>query len=1324
MFSMKNFLICTVILLSSSLYSQPTITNFYPKQAKGGDKVTLIGTNFNSTTSNNVVWLGGAKCSIQSATSTKLIITLPDAVTHNYFHYTNKSTGLSCYSINKLIPYFSNTGGYNYGSSTFNTAITYTTGAMTQNTASYGNKFGTIDQDNDGKMDVLIFNGQSLDLYDNVHTSGNWASASFSKTALNSISLVNQGFTMEFGNTVIGDLDGDGDLDAIGGCPGYVSKRVMKNTTTSSLAFTLQTNTNTSYDNSASLSDLNNDGLIDYLSHYMVSSSGIAWCENTYSGSNANIGFTQWYTSLTNSPSVMTNAPCDFNKDGKVDVISSISTTGIMISKNNTTANAGASSFSWSNSSSISTSVQPRTIVIADFNNDSLEDVFTCGWSSTLNFFKNTSTSSNISFASTVTNSFGSGSCLGAAAADMNNDGFIDIIVSKNAGLFLIPNTSTATTFSFGTAVAIGSAGANLEYIDIVDLDGDGLLDIMGHNGDQSLKVFINQLNNTPTISYSASINSFSTCSGNSSSTQSFSVSGIKLTANIVVTAPTNFEVSSSSTTGFGSSVTLSPTSGTLGTTTLYIRVKSNSSTGSISGNISLTSTGANTETIALSGTVITSPTISGTLNLDKNATAQLSGSGTANNSSPWFSSNSSIATVSSSGLVSGVDVGSTTITYTDNNGCTATSTVTISPIEFYIKSNATSALSTLSSWTSNSNGTGSSPSNFNSNKTFNLSNSSGSTSFSTGNNNWTITSATLVIPSGATLIIGTGRTLTLSSSTLSNSGTINASDASMEISGTGNNTINGTLNIGTLTTNTSSNITIGSSAALNVFTALNLTSVGTFTTNNNVTLKSNSTGTARMGSVSGTISGNMNCEIYVAGGYRKFRFLAHPFSSNQNLSLLTDDIDITGNGGSSNGFTTTSTNNPSAYWYSPANGDGANYDAGWTPFTSAAGGSGNNWATGQGIIVMLRGDKGEGLDGSTYTPSDVIIDMSGPVNKGDVTVNLEYSGSGNSKGLNLLGNPYPCPIDDSGLVHGSSHASKINKTIYTRNSRQGSYRTDAISSGTAYSVPAYASFFLKTNATTASVTFTESMKQNSSSISTFLGGGDESTPNLLRISALIKNEVYDKLDFFYGEQYGDTFDHIYDAFKLTNDYFNLYSLTSDESKVAIDYRKLDTNQLISIGLEISKNKTDSIELFFDANNTGTSLYLFDLLTRVKTEIKTGNKYSLFASEIDKETIGNNRLLIGSFSAIETLSANLKNNLVVTLYPNPVNDILFVHSLNFKGVSTIKIRDLTGKIVNEKIVDFSQEVTQKIETDNLLPGTYHIEITTENGLIYQNKIIK
>jgi uncharacterized protein YjdB len=72
-------------------------------------------------------------------------------------------------------------------------------------------------------------------------------------------------------------------------------------------------------------------------------------------------------------------------------------------------------------------------------------------------------------------------------------------------------------------------------------------------------------------------------------------------------------------------------------------------------------------------------PVISGKSTICLGSTSQLTGSGVPAVSSTWYSANTSVAMVSSNGLVTGVALGTTNITYTDSSGCFATIIVSVS---------------------------------------------------------------------------------------------------------------------------------------------------------------------------------------------------------------------------------------------------------------------------------------------------------------------------------------------------------------------------------------------------------------------------------------------------------------------------------------------------------------------------------------------------------------------------------------------------------------------------------------------------------------------
>ena len=88
------------------------------------------------------------------------------------------------------------------------------------------------------------------------------------------------------------------------------------------------------------------------------------------------------------------------------------------------------------------------------------------------------------------------------------------------------------------------------------------------------------------------------------SANQNFTVSGSNLSANLVVTAPTNYEIATSSGGVYGTTLSYAPSSGIVSSQIIYIRLKSGLAINSYNESISITSTNAATKTITLSGTV------------------------------------------------------------------------------------------------------------------------------------------------------------------------------------------------------------------------------------------------------------------------------------------------------------------------------------------------------------------------------------------------------------------------------------------------------------------------------------------------------------------------------------------------------------------------------------------------------------------------------------------------------------------------------------------------------------------------------------------------
>ena len=155
------------------------------------------------------------------------------------------------------------------------------------------------------------------------------------------------------------------------------------------------------------------------------------------------------------------------------------------------------------------------------------------------------------------------------------------------------------------------------EFLQAIDIDGDVVLEIRS-TGSGQVKIdniswtCYNSINPTITVT-PITLSGFNYLQGfGPSAPQSFTVSGVNLTENILLSAPTNYEISTSSGSGYGTSLTITQTGGTVNATTIYVRLKAGLVAGSYNNElITASSLGANSKTVLCNGTVTpTTPTI------------------------------------------------------------------------------------------------------------------------------------------------------------------------------------------------------------------------------------------------------------------------------------------------------------------------------------------------------------------------------------------------------------------------------------------------------------------------------------------------------------------------------------------------------------------------------------------------------------------------------------------------------------------------------------------------------------------------------------------
>lgn len=513
----------------------------------------------------------------------------------------------------------------------------------------------------------------------------------------------------------------------------------------------------------------------------------------------------------------------------------------------------------------------------------------------------------------------------------------------------------------------------------------------------------------------------------------------------------------------------------------------------------------------------------------------------------------------------------------------------------------------------------------------------------------------------GSTLDAYDASVITITDGSLVNDGTFIAQGESTIIFD--GNTIQ---EIGGAVTTAFSNLTVNNTAGLgitgrDVSVRRILLCNGLFETNGKIMLLSGGDGTALIdGSGIGTISGNVTMQRYLPTGFG-YMYLSSPFSG-ANVSELGDEAI------------------ESIYRYEENRYVSGTPVSGWVNHSNPV----NPLVPLSGYAVNL---------GPDYGP--LTIDITGEVSNGDMMLAVYNNDQPYTTGFNLVGNPYPSPVDWNLVDQLNSNID--NAVYYFSNSATDQYGGTYItyisgisSDGRATNIiPSMQGFFIHVSdgafPVEGRLVMDNSIRVNDLD-HPIIKSAEAEQPELLRISACFSTntETPDYTVIYFDEDATPEFDGQFDALKLMNTDAtvpSLFSVTPGASRLSINGMPPPGGNSLLVPLGIVTLIDGSVKIKVSDLNQSTAtmnISLIDSVAGAKRVITPDSEYS-----VDLKAGDHTGRFYLKFATV-TNSVIRQTEEPVILEATVNGGILRLKIGRLEGqAGTLRFHDLTGRLLQE-----------------------------------------
>jgi hypothetical protein len=352
-----------------------------------------------------------------------------------------------------------------------------------------------------------------------------------------------------------------------------------------------------------------------------------------------------------------------------------------------------------------------------------------------------------------------------------------------------------------------------------------------------------------------------------------------------------------------------------------------------------------------------------------------------------------------------------------------------------------------------------------------------------------------------------------------------------------------------------------------------------------------------------------------------------------------------------------------------------------------------------------------------------------GVPNSGDYTFTMADGGAGNR--FNLVGNPYPSPIDAADFVGNATNAANITGTLYfwrkTNNAASPTYCTwttgGFVSNGEAQVydpndvIQTGQGFFVEATGNGSSLVFNNTMRTDDHA-NQFFRTASTVERHRIWLNATGANGLFSQAMVGYMTNASNAFDATIDGKYINDGAIALTSLIENEASVyAIQGRSLpfDSNDVVPMQFKANAAGTYSIAIdHVDGLFSGEqNIYLRDALTGVDHDLKSG-AYS-FTTEAGTFA---NRFSVVYTQALSVENPTMDANAVV-VYKN-ANQSFTVNSGSVT-MSSINVFDIRGRLLTTQTgINANETIVSAGQANEVLL----IQVTSIDGAVVTKKVVR